>query len=388
MKTCTIYPWPTWLFWTLALPLAVIAVGATVVATTGVDVLLFDRADRWWLGILGPAAGCVFLYGVSQRRRALERFASAKLAPLLTRRMSSGRPAMRAGLLVLAVLLIVAGLLGPRWGMYLQKQKVRGVDIVVALDVSRSMRARDVRPDRLALAKQRIREQLTERAVFSGAHRLALIAFAGSTSLRLPLSTDHQAFREKLEAVRVGSAPRGGTSIAAAIQKGMDLLSHSPEEATKLIMVFTDGEDHEGGAADAARLAWNEKGIRIYTIGVGDPLLSVGAQVPGPGGSLDKPLVYNGQIVFSKLDMPGLAAIAEAGSGRSIVVDDLHQLVDAIARMRKTELTTEERMRHKPQYQWFVAAAILLLILESTIGEQRKGESELGARVWQQEAVA
>ena len=388
MRSQPIYPWPTWLFWTVALPVALIALGATIVATTGVDVLLFDRADLWWLAILGPAAGCVFLYGVSRRRRALERFASARLAPLLTRRMSAGRPAMRAGLLVLAVLLIVAGLLGPRWGMYLHEQKVRGVDIVVALDVSRSMLAQDVRPNRLELAKQRIREQLTERAVFSGAHRLALIAFAGSTSLRLPLSTDHQAFRQKLDAVHVGSAPRGGTSIAAAIQKGIDLLSHSPEEATKLIMVFTDGEDHEGDAAELARAAFNEAGIRVYTIGVGDPTLTVGAQVPGPNGGLDKPLVHNGQIVFSKLDLPALAAIAEAGNGRSIVLGDLHQLVDAIARLRKTELSTEERMRHKPQYQWFVAAAVLLLLLESTVGESRRDQGLQRTRVWQQEAAA
>ena len=387
MKPRPLYPWATWLIWTVALPLAALAGGAAVVATTDAQDLLFDRPSLWWLGALGPLAGGVFLYGLMRRRRALDRFASAKLAPLLARRVSPGRQSLRAGLLVLVVLLMVAGLIGPRWGVYLEKQKVRGADIVVALDVSRSMTASDVLPNRLELAKEKIREQLTERAIFSGVHRMALVAFAGSTSLRLPLSTDHLAFRNKLEAIRVGSAPRGGTSIAAAIQKGTDLLSRSPQEATKMILVFSDGEDHEGGAADAAREAWNERGIRVYTIGVGDPALTVGAQVLGPDGG-DRPLVHDGQIVFSKLDVGGLQQIAEAGNGRSIVIGDLSQLVDAVGRMRKSDLTTEERMRHKPQYQWFVAVAILLLMLEPVIREDRKMEKDAAIRVWQQEAAA
>ncbi len=386
MNRRALYPWSTWVAWMLGLPLCLIALGAVLAATTDVAALAFDHPDLWWLCGVGPLVGCLYLYGVAGRRRAMNRFTSARLAPLLVRRISPSRQAFRAGMMVGAALLIAGALIGPRWGLYLEKQKVYGVDIVVALDVSRSMLARDVRPNRIELAKQRIREQLTERAVFARSHRLALIAFAGSTSLKLPLTTDHNAFRTKLEALTVGSAPRGGTAIGEAIRKAGDLLAGSPQDASKIVLLFTDGEDHEGGPIEAAKVAWNEQRIRVYCVGVGDPALTVGAQVPGPESGLTRPLLHDGQIVFSRLDVTGLRQIAEAGQGWYRPLGDLGLLVDAIAAMRKTELTTEERMRHRPQYQWFLSAALILLCLEPLVAERRATEGDLPQRIWQQEA--
>ncbi|MGB2984937.1 MAG: VWA domain-containing protein, partial [Phycisphaerae bacterium] len=223
MSRRTLYPLSTWLVWVLGLPLLLIAVGFLVVAGTKADSLLFDNPRLWWLGGAGPVAGLIILYGVIRRRRALDRFASPQLAPLLAQRISPLRQALRAGLVVAASLMIAVALIGPRWGIYLEKQKVYGVDIVVALDVSRSMLAEDIDPNRLEHTKRRIRQQMTERAVLQGTSRLALLAFAGSTSLRLPLTTDHLAFRSKLEAINVDSAPRGGTAIAEAIRTAGDL---------------------------------------------------------------------------------------------------------------------------------------------------------------------
>ena len=388
MSQRALYPWSTWLAWVIGLPLVLIVLGAVLSATVDVETLVFDHPNRWWLCAAGPLAGGLFLYGVGRRRSALNRFTSARLAPLLVQRMSPTRQALRAGMLVAAILLIAAALMGPRWGMYLEKQKVFGVDIVVALDVSRSMLVQDVRPNRLESARQHIREQLTERAVFSRSHRLALLAFAGSASLKLPLTTDHLAFRTKLEAMNIHSAPRGGTAIGEAIRRAVDLLSGSPKDATKIILLLTDGEDHEGGPVKAAEVAWSEHGIRVYTVGVGDPGLTVGAQVPNPERGMNSPLLHDGQIVFSKLDVDGLRKIAEAGHGGYRSCAELSLLVDAISRMRKTELTTEERMRHKPQYQWFLAAALLLLCLEPLIAERRSTEEVTAQRVWQQETWA
>jgi Ca-activated chloride channel family protein len=386
MNRRALYPLSTWLLWVVALPLALIAIGFATVVTSDAESLLFDGANLWWLGGAGPAAGLIILYGVLRRRRALQRFASAELAPLLARRISPLRQAVRAGLVVAAILMVVAGLIGPRWGIYLEKQKVYGVDIVVALDVSRSMLAEDVQPNRLERAKREIRQQLTERAVFQHTNRLALLAFAGSTSLRLPLTTDHLAFRSKLELTNVGAAPRGGTAISQAIRSAIDLFAKSPEQATKIILLFTDGEDHEGGPAEAAREAFEEHNIRTFTIGLGDPARTVGVQVPAGAGDGRKPLLYDGQIVFSKLDVTGLRQIAEAGGGRFAPIRDLHSLVDAIAGMRRTELSSEERVRHKPQYQWFLAAALILLGLESLISERRASIENLPQRTWQQGA--
>jgi len=195
------------------------------------------------------------------------------------------------------------------------------------------------------------------------------------------------AFRSKLEAVRVGDAPRGGTAIGEAIREATDLFVKSPEQATKIILLFTDGEDHEGGAVEAATAAFEEHNIRVYPIGVGDPMRTVGVQVPAGADERGKPLLYDGQIVFSKLDVPGLQRIAEAGGGQFATIQDLHRVVDVIAGMRKVELTTEERVRHTPRYQWFVAAALLLLGLETLIHERRSSVEKRAQRVWQQEVV-
>lgn len=383
MKSPSLYPLSTWVVWTLGVPLAIVALMVTVAVTTKLGDLPFDNPQLWWLFAAVPVTGLFFLYARLRRSRALSRFASPELAPLLAARVSPSRQAFKAALIVLALCTTVAGVIGPRWGVQLEKAKVHGVDIAVAIDVSRSMLAADVAPNRLARAKQEIRQQLTERAVFRRSNRLALIAFAGSTSLKVPLTTDHLAFRSKLEQIGLGSAPRGGTAITKAIEEGVDLLSRSPEDATKILLVFTDGEDHEGDPIAAAKQAYEEHGIRVYTIGVGDPLRTMGAEVPSGDGN--KPLLHDGQIVFSKLDIDGLRAIAEAGNGQFTTIEDFRFLVDAIAGMKSAQLGTEERMRHQPKYQWFVAAALALLLLESLIRESRTAHADLPQRTWLQE---
>jgi Ca-activated chloride channel family protein len=290
-------------------------------------------------------------------------------------------------MLVTAIVMIVAALLGPRWGMYLERQRVFGIDMVVALDVSRSMLAQDIQPNRLEAAKLSIKQQLTERAALKHTNRLALLAFAGSTSLKLPLSTDHLAFRTKLEDITLGSAPRGGTAIAEAIRAATDLFAKSPEQATRIILLFTDGEDHEGGPIEAAKEAFETQGIRTFTIAVGDPARTVGAQVPSGINSTRKPLLHDGQIVFSKVNLQSLKQIAAAGQGQVATLPDLHRLVDAIGGMHKTELSNEERIRHRPQYQWFLTVALILLLLEAIVSERRASVENLPRRVWQQETT-
>ena len=312
-------------------------------------------------------------------------FVSPRLAPLLIEGVSPARRAIRAGLLGLALVMIVAALLGPRWGIYVEPQKVYGVDVVVALDVSRSMLAEDLQPTRLERAKKELRVQLAERAVFRRANRLALLAFAGGTSLRLPLTSDTLAFAAKLADVQVGSVPRGGTSLASAIERAVDLFSRSPQEATKVLLLVTDGEDHEGGAADAARRAQTDHGIRVHTVGVGDPAGTVGAQLFVGENGARKPLLHDGQIVFSRLDVPGLQRVAAEGHGSYAPMQDLHVLVNAIADQWKTHLTTEQRQRHRPRYQWFVVAALTFLTLETLVREQASARRTAPRRLWQQE---
>lgn len=387
MNRRVLYPLALWSTWTLIVPFGVMALAALAVATSDAKTLVFDNPQLWWLGAVVPLSGLLWLYGVARRRRALNAFASAQLAPLLASSVSPTRQAVRAGMIILAVVMIVSALIGPRWGMYLEKQRVFGVDVVVALDVSRSMLAADLQPNRLERAKRDLRQQLTERGAFKNAHRLGLLAFAGTTSLRLPLTTDHVAFRSKLDALRVGVVPRGGTAIGQAIAAAVDLFAKSPQQATKVILLCTDGEDHEGGPVEEAQAAQKEHGIHVFTIGVGDSKRTVGAEVPAGDGGASKPLLHDGQIVFSKLDVEGLRKIATAGGGDYASIAELNRVVDKIASMRTAELTTEERMRHQPQYQWFVAIALLLLGVEMMIRETRPAASGELQRTWQQGAA-
>lgn len=388
MNRRVLYPLTLWSTWTLIVPFGVMVLAALVVSTSDAKTLVFDNPQLWWLGAVVPLIGLVWLYGVGRRRRALNRFASAQLAPLLASTVSPTRQAVRAGLTILAVVMIVSALIGPRWGMYLEKQRVFGVEVVVALDVSRSMLAADLQPNRLERAKRDLRQQLTERGAFKNAHRLGLLAFAGTTSLRLPLTTDHVAFRSKLEALRVGAVPRGGTAIGQAIRAAVDLFAKSPQQATKVILLCTDGEDHEGDPVEEAQVALKEQGIRVFTIGVGDPKRTVGAEVPAGDGGVSKPLLHDGQIVFSRLDVEGLRKIAGAGGGDYASIEQLNRVVDKIANMRTTELTTEERMRHQPRYQWFVAVALLLLNAELMIRDVRPVAGDQLQRTWQQEGMS
>jgi Ca-activated chloride channel family protein len=386
MTTQRVYPLAPWLLGVVIGPIAILALAVGLAVTTNREDLLFDRLDLWWLAAAVPVAGLVCLYGVLRRRRAISAFASAKLAPLLTHRVSPSRQAVRAGLVVAAIALLTLGIIGPRWGVYVQKQQIYGRDIVVALDVSRSMLAADVEPNRFERAKREIRQQLTERGAFSQENRLALLGFAGSTSLRMPLTTDTVAFRSKLEQLQIGSVPKGGTAIGEAITAARELFTKSPTEAEKFILLFTDGEDHEGGPVGAAKSAFQDQGVRVFTVGVGDPARTIGAQVPNAPGS-DKPLLHDGQIVFSKLNEDSLREIATAGGGDYAPVQQLFRLVNRIGSMKKAELTAEERTRHQPRYQWFVAAALVLLVLEGLISEAGRPSAAQPLRVWQQEAA-
>ncbi len=383
MNPRPLYPLVSWIVWVLALPLAAVVIAAVVVAVMDAQVLPLDHANWWWLVFAVPVAGLLCLYGMIRKRRAMAMFASAQLAPLLTAQVNPSRQAVRSGLAVLAVFMLVVALIGPRWGVFLEKRDAYGVDVVVALDVSRSMLAGDVEPNRLERAKRELKEQLTERSVFSRTNRVGLIAFAGSSSMKVPLTLDHPFFRNALSRIDVGSAPRGGTAIAEAIRSAAQFFHSSPEEAAKIILVVTDGEDHEGKAVEAARQAREEQGATTYTIGVGDPSLAAGAQVPADEQGGGKPLTYDGQIVFSRLNVAGLREIAEAGGGQYAAVGDLRLLVDRIAEMEKSRLTTEERKRTKPRYQWFLVVALVLLMMDTLMSERRRGHEDELTRVWQ-----
>ncbi|MHC5111606.1 MAG: vWA domain-containing protein [Planctomycetota bacterium] len=383
MTDRVLFPKWTFLTWLFFVPVGLVVAGGLLIGLTDLGDLPFDNLDLWWLVGAVPLGSLIAIYGIARRRRALARFSSDALSPLLASSFSAWRVSVRTGIFLSAVVMLIVAALGPRWGIYLEKQEVHGVDIVAIVDVSKSMLARDVRPNRLERAKEEIRQQLTERSVFQGAHRLALSVFAGSSVTRLPLTTDHLAFRDKLKEVYIGGVKRGGTDLGRAIREASDLFERSSDQATKIILLFTDGEDHQQMGEAAARDAYMEQGVRVFTIGVGDPMSTTGAQVPESARGSAKPMLHDGQIVFSRLNTEDLRRIAEAGNGRYVPLNQLNRVVDAIGDMRQSELTTEERMRHKPRYQWFLVAALILLGFEMIIGQRRAVVDDKMTRVWE-----
>ncbi len=266
--------------------------------------LTFDDL-RWlnllWLVPLVVAAG---LWGIYQRRRTLHLLASPDVLPRLAPPVSWGRALLRIALLATALVGLVAAAIGPRWGETTQTFVRRGVDLMVLLDVSRSMLARDVLPSRLERAKIALRDDLLP--VLAG-DRIGLIAFAGSASLICPLTRDYGFFRLALADVSPETIPRGGTLIGDAIRRA-DEAFDDKSDARKLILLITDGEDQESYPVEAARALWQERKIPIIALSIGDE--REGARIPITRNGRTEYLKHDGEVVWTRARTAQLRQIA------------------------------------------------------------------------------
>ncbi|MCX8073916.1 MAG: VWA domain-containing protein [Candidatus Binatia bacterium] len=296
-----------------------------------------------------------------RRRRAYERFAALhlwhKFAPSARLEPEGWSWAVPA----LTVVLLTAAAAGPQWGFRWQEVRGQGIDLVIALDTSRSMLAQDVKPSRLLRAKLEIQDLVKKLR----GDRVALVAFAGTAFTQCPLTLDYNAFLETLRATDVGIVPRGGTSLAAAIRTALQAFE-GHEGTYRAVVLLTDGEDHEGGVDEAIELA-AQSGVRIYTVGVGSP---EGELIPtsekGQGGFLKD---RRGQVVKSRLDEVTLQKIAEKtggaflrGSTSQLGLETLYEEHLAKLDKRERKSTLEKRMEHR--FWWLLAPAVLLLVFE------------------------
>lgn len=207
----------------------------------------------------------VVLYGFSRKRRALERFASAHLLPHLVPHLSVSRRRAKAALLLSAMVLLVLGMTDPRWGVHFEDVQRRGIDIMFVLDVSRSMLAADIAPNRLGRAKQYIGDTLE----VLGGDRVGLVTFAGNAVLTCPLTVNYGSFRMALDEVSTRSSTRGGSLLGDAIRMAAESFVDKIKEH-KVIIVLSDGEDQESYPVEAAKKAHDDLGIKVFTVGLGD----------------------------------------------------------------------------------------------------------------------
>ncbi|MCX7827417.1 MAG: VWA domain-containing protein, partial [Verrucomicrobiae bacterium] len=324
--------------------------------------MTFGHPTSFWLLALVPALALFLIWAFRARRRALEQFAASPLADKLA---DSVRPVARrwkAALLVLTVLFAVLALTQPRWGFEWREVKYRGVDVMVLLDVSKSMLTEDVRPNRLTQAKYAVQDLLEHLR----GDRIGLVAFAGTAFVQCPLTVDYEAFRLTLKDADPRIIPRGGTAIGAAIRTALKAFE-AGEGRDRAIVLITDGEQTEGDALAAAEEAAKD-GVKIYAIGVGT---AEGELIPVREDG--KPMEFlkdkDGAVVKSRLDEETLKQLALKTGGiyvRSAPGDFGIETIyrKGIAQLQGKEQETQLRKRYFERFQWPLGLALALLLVE------------------------
>jgi Ca-activated chloride channel family protein len=311
----------------------------------------------------------VYIFSARARRRALERFGEIHILERLAESASKNKKVLKLTILLLALAFIVVALANPQIGTRMQEVKQEGVDIFVALDVSLSMKAEDIKPNRLEKAKLEIRN-LIDRL---GGDRLGLVVFAGEAYTQFPLTTDYSAANLFLDVVDVDVVPVPGTAIGSAIKRAMESFNFK-ETTTKVIVIVTDGENTEGDAFEAANDA-AKQGVLLYTIGMGSP---TGTPIPiyNPSGQqVDFKRDREGNIVVTKLDEVSLEKIATVGNGKYFrgtnAQDELNEIYKTISALQKREFGVKQFTDYEDRFQFFLGAGIVLLLIEVLISEKK-----------------
>jgi Ca-activated chloride channel family protein len=329
----------------------------------------FEHAEWLWLLFLVPLCA-IFLWWVQRRRHAdSQSFISAALLGQIAYVHSSLKSKWKRILWLVALMLGITALAGPQVGTRMEEVKREGIDIFIGLDVSTSMLCEDIKPNRLENAKHEILRFINGLK----GDRIGLIAFAGSAVVHCPLTTDYGAAKLLVNVMSPDLLPEPGTALSDAIDAARRSFKQE-QTKSKVLVLVTDGEDHEANSADAASDAAKE-GIRIYTIGLGT---TQGAPIPmyGSSGSrMEYKRDNNGEIVLTRLNEVLLQQVAEAGGGQYFRgtqgADELDAIWKEIGSMEKRELTAKKFAAFEPRFQYLLLPAFILLVLEFFISEKR-----------------
>ena len=323
----------------------------------------FANSEYLYLLLLIPVLAIIYALVARRRRHLLAKFGNLELLQGLMPDFSRGWLRLKFVLYLLAFACVVLAAARPQFGSKLREEKSKGVEMMLVVDVSNSMLAEDFEPNRLERTKYAIGK------LFEGLHqeRVGLVAFAGEPKVQLPITSDYrmaQAFAKRLSPSLVGEQ---GTAVGKALQLAT-LSFSSQSEQSRVIVLITDGENHEDDAVEAARVA-KEQGIRIYTIGIGTP---EGAPIKIDGEFVKD---EDGQMVVSKLGEQMLEQIASITDGAYVRATKqsigLEEIVKSINEMEKSELSTVRYEEYNEQYQYLLAVALSLLLLESLILSRR-----------------
>jgi len=328
----------------------------------------FGNINNLYFLIAVPVLLLLLIYVIYMKKRDMNRFGNREVISQLMPEASSSRYIIKYILQLLAIFALIIGIARPQFGSKLREVKRQGIEIIIALDVSNSMMAEDIQPNRLERAKQAI-SKLVDQLVND---KIGLIVFAGKAYVQMPITTDYISAKMFLSTISPDIVPVQGTAIGSAIELGMNSFTPSVE-SSKALIVITDGENHEDDAVQAARSA-AEKGIKVCTIGIGNP---DGSPVPvmGSGGQKTYLKDRQGNTVISKLDEKTLQQIAAAGNGVYVRSSDtrigLNTVFDELNKMEKQEMDVKTYSDYDERFQYFFGLALILLFADMFILERK-----------------
>lgn len=322
----------------------------------------FAHPELLYLLVVIPLLIVFYVVMVGKKKKAIAEFGNPELLKPLMPLLSFKRGTWKFVMLMFALVFVILGAAGPQFGSKLQQVKKKGVELVIALDVSNSMMAQDIKPSRLEKAKMAIARMVEKLSD----DKVGLIVFAGDAYVQLPITTDYSSAKLFLSNITTDIVPVQGTAIGSAID--LAARSFTPEtETSKAIIVITDGENHQDDAVAAAKSA-REKGINVHAIGMG---LEQGGPIPEKGRPGEFMKDGNGNVVVSKLDEKTLQEIAKAGEGLYVRANNtnvgLTQLMDEVNQMEKSLLEERVYTDYAEKYQYFFLAGLFFIFLEFMI---------------------
>src|SRR5438876_1731483 len=328
-------------------------------------------APQWlWGLLLIPILIASFIRAEQRGLRRLQEFVSARLLPQLAGTVNRPRRIVRFGMLLLGLSLALVSLAQPRWGYTFEEVKRKGLDLLIAVDTSRSMLSNDVQPNRIERVKLATQDLINELQ----GDRVGLIAFAGRAFLQAPLTIDYEAVMESINDLDAKTIPEGGTNISSAITLATQSFGKSAT-GNRALIIFTDGEELSGDAVKTAKPA-ADAGVRIFTIGVGT---LQGSLIPITGENGETAFVKDsaGQVVKSKLDEKRLREIVQTTDGFYLHLENgprtMQQIYDeGLAKMQAAEIDVRLSRRPIERYEWPLGAALIALALSILIPERRR----------------
>ena len=325
--------------------------------------------DFWfWLLLLIVGMLVVFLWTAAWKKKAKNKFASKNLLKVLSPEQSVFKPILKHVVLSLAIVSLIIALVNPKIGTKLETVKREGVDVVFAIDVSKSMLAEDIVPNRLEKAKQ-LTSRIIKKLV---SDRVGIIAYAGKAFPQLPITTDYASARMFLQNMNTDMLSSQGTAIDEAIQLSRTYYNDE-EQTNRVLIIISDGEDHNNLSNDVAEAA-AEEGIKIYTIGVGT---EKGGPIPikKNGVVLKYKKDSNENMVITKLNSKTLIEISDIGNGVYLdgknTSEVTEKITEILGNLDKKEFEAKEFSEYKDQFQWFLGIALLFIILDVFLLERK-----------------